>query len=489
MEGVTRYAAGAFASAEELAAAERHLARCSDCRARVRQAVAGAAVRLAGRLAPEAPGSACLPPDLIARYAAGAADAADWEVAATHVADCALCAGDVAAARAFRQSVAETDCEAVRASAAAPVLHGRLQVPLALRLRSHLALRLAGAGAAAALAALLVYRVAARPLRVELARLHDEVRAASAATQSLQARHATESEALAAQVARLQGDAAQLRRENDAARLALREARTRLAAVDRAASGDQAGPAARVIAALQDGGRAVTLDSSGRVGGLAPSPGSLRRGIARALATRRVEAPRALAALRGPGWRLMGPGGSAAPFALRSPVGVVVRSARPTFHWAPLGGAARYAVTVVDDRRHAAVARGEVAPASDPAAGLEWTVPENTPLPRGRVYRWYVVATLASGDEVQSPARGGAAAKFRVLPADQAASLARAATRHAGAHLTLGVLYLQAGLLEDAVRELQALAAANPASPVARDLLESVRSLRGASGAAGLSRE
>lgn len=48
----------------------------------------------------------------------------------------------------------------------------------------------------------------------------------------------------------------------------------------------------------------------------------------------------------------------------------------------------------------------------------------------------------------------------------------------AGSHLTLGVLYAQAGLLDDAERELQLLLRANPQSALAQKLLRGVRAKR-----------
>jgi hypothetical protein len=44
--------------------------------------------------------------------------------------------------------------------------------------------------------------------------------------------------------------------------------------------------------------------------------------------------------------------------------------------------------------------------------------------------------------------------------------------------LTLGILYAQSGLLDDAEREFQALLRANPQSPLVRKLLRIVREKR-----------
>jgi hypothetical protein len=56
--------------------------------------------------------------------------------------------------------------------------------------------------------------------------------------------------------------------------------------------------------------------------------------------------------------------------------------------------------------------------------------------------------------------------------------LAAAKNETAGSHLTLGGLYAQAGLLDDAERELQLLLRANPQSALAQKLLRGVRAKR-----------
>jgi Tfp pilus assembly protein PilF len=60
----------------------------------------------------------------------------------------------------------------------------------------------------------------------------------------------------------------------------------------------------------------------------------------------------------------------------------------------------------------------------------------------------------------------------------KADELAKAKNAGADSHLTLGVLYAQAGLLDDAEHELRALLRANPQSALAQKLLRSVRAKR-----------
>ena len=94
-----------------------------------------------------------------------------------------------------------------------------------------------------------------------------------------------------------------------------------------------------------------------------------------------------------------------------------------------------------------------------------------------RVYSWQVSASK-DGQEVSSPAPPAPEAKFKVLEQTQADELARVRQQVADSHLTLGLVYARAGLLDDAERELQALAEANRDSAVERNLLRSVKTAR-----------
>jgi hypothetical protein len=70
------------------------------------------------------------------------------------------------------------------------------------------------------------------------------------------------------------------------------------------------------------------------------------------------------------------------------------------------------------------------------------------------------------------------AARFKVLGAEESAALERGLRAAPGSRLVAGVLSARAGLLDDAERELRALAADNPDSDVARGLLASVEAAR-----------
>jgi hypothetical protein len=225
----------------------------------------------------------------------------------------------------------------------------------------------------------------------------------------------------------------------------------------------------RPAVGLADGGGRVALSPGGELVGLASLPAEWRRDVASALRAGRLERPQAVADLAGAEPALRG-AASTAPFTLLAPVATAVTGGRPTFQWTPLPAARSVEVKVFDSDLHPVAASG-------PLGGTEWT-PE-LPLPAGAVYAWQVVAHLGDEDVI-APGPQSPPALFRVLAADQAQAVARAAREAEGSPLALGVLYARSGLVDDAERELARVVAANPGSATARDLLASVRAWRSA---------
>lgn len=223
----------------------------------------------------------------------------------------------------------------------------------------------------------------------------------------------------------------------------------------------EGGPSTDAIV-LNDAGGRVTLNQEGRLIAQQPLPPIYERMIKRALTTGRVETPD-LAALNVKTGSLMG-GGESAPFKLLEPIAKVIESNQPDFRWQPLAGAASYTVTVYD----ADFNRVTTSPL---LTGTEWRPPQ--PLPRGAIYSWQVKA-MKDGREVVVPEPPAPEAKFKVLEQSKVEELARARRQFAGSHLTLGLLYAQAGLQDKAAQELQALVDANQSSPLAHKLLRSV---------------
>lgn len=227
-------------------------------------------------------------------------------------------------------------------------------------------------------------------------------------------------------------------------------------------------PSTQIIVALKDGDRTVTLDSRGYISGVAAGVPGVQRMLAGTLRSQRLEKPPALDRLiRGSSTQL-DIGGESSSFSLERPVGTVIQSDRPTFIWRPLDGASSYIVSVFDAQLNE-VAR------SERLTTTAWSSPRA--LQRGAIYRWQVIA-VKDGREVLLPSPTAPEAKFKVLEQQKARELTSARRRYANSHLTLGVLYAQEGLLDEAETELQALVKDNPASTVARKLLESLQAWR-----------
>jgi hypothetical protein len=230
-----------------------------------------------------------------------------------------------------------------------------------------------------------------------------------------------------------------------------------------------AGPASPIVVSLNDGGGRVTLTESGRLTTPTPFSGDAAARVAAALHTRKLAAPQELAALKTGAGALMG-SGVAEAFALVAPIATAVATDRPTLVWKALPGAVSYEITISDV---AANYRDVVS--SPPLRETSWTA--TRALARDRVYSWQVVARTPSG-EVKAPVASEGEARFKVLTQEEADTIAKAREMHRDAHLVLGVLYTEAGLLDEAEGEFRALADANPDSTVPQELLRAVRELR-----------
>lgn len=220
---------------------------------------------------------------------------------------------------------------------------------------------------------------------------------------------------------------------------------------------DDATQAPRIVLALDDGGRRVTLDEQGNLRGLPPLPPEYERAVLAALTTRRLQLPPILATLAGVSPTLRGEGGEPAAFKLLGPAATVILTDRPTFRWEPLAAATSYTVTVVDSDFN------EVA-TSRPLAATEWTVPRA--MKRGEVYSWQVRAHRG-GEEIVAPPPTAPEARFKILERRKAAELARINESVKDSPLARAVICAANGLVGEAARELEVLSEANPGSPVA----------------------
>ena len=138
---------------------------------------------------------------------------------------------------------------------------------------------------------------------------------------------------------------------------------------------------------------------------------------------------------------------------------------RPTFRWSRLEGATSYVVEVYDDQFR-------LAASSPQLTALSWTTMQ--PLARGRVYSWQVKANK-DGAELISPRPPAPQAKFRILDQGRANEISRAKRTYSSSHLTLAMLYAEAGLLKESEQELHLLRRTNPNSPIVNNLMRQVQ--------------
>lgn len=182
-----------------------------------------------------------------------------------------------------------------------------------------------------------------------------------------------------------------------------------------------------------------------------------------ALHTERLKIPAEIAGLAPRAGNLMGSGSHDETVVLAAPAATFINAEKPTLRWKPLAGAARYSVRVTNQ------SFDQVANA-DNLTATQWTLPE--PLVRGQKYSWQVTA-YRDGKETLSPS-----ANFLVLDKTKASALAAAQKNFGANHLAMGVLYAEAGLLDDAAREFRAELKTGPQSVKARKLLQNLRAQR-----------
>lgn len=182
-----------------------------------------------------------------------------------------------------------------------------------------------------------------------------------------------------------------------------------------------------------------------------------------ALASRRLSLPGTLQDLIGTRSTLLGDADEAR-FELAAPVGTGVLTDRPLLQWAALSGAATYVVTIQDQ------ATGETL--NSPILHDHTWSPDAS-LTRGHTYLWQVARSF-NGIETVAPRPPDPPAKFFVVSAADASRLAEIPA----SHIVRGILYANAGLVDDAERELAAVAAQNPNSDVVSRFLAQLRESR-----------
>ena len=223
---------------------------------------------------------------------------------------------------------------------------------------------------------------------------------------------------------------------------------------------------ANVVARLNDGQRVLTLDQEGKLSGADDLPPAYKNLVTKALSSQRIEKSSQLQGLTRPPSSLMSSDNQKHEFSVLEPVGNVLMTNNPTFRWSAVDGATGYVVEVYDEQF-------KLVASSPQATDLSWT----TALSRGHIYSWQVKA-IQDGQEITSPRPPAPQAKFRVLDQEKVNELTRAKRAYGSSHLTLGLLYADAGLLKEAAQELRQVRSANPNSELARNLLRQVQGLR-----------
>jgi anti-sigma factor RsiW len=371
--------------------------------------------------------------DQLAAYVDGVADDVDRELVESHIESCTPCRDELENLRTLKgrmESYAQDDYSRARPSRSWRGLGALLRSPV---------YRLALQATVVVVIGLICSLVATLPLRSELAELR-------------------------AQLLRVQETNDIVREQTSA----LAELQSQVRQLQDSQVQQLTTSSPRVATALHDGGQLVSMDRDGNLTGVDSLPPGLQQTIKNALATERMEVSNDVAELIAKSGITMGHNSPGIMFELLGPVATVVQTERPTFRWSPLSGAAHYIVNIYDANYN------QVA-TSPRLTGTEWTV--SSSLERGLVYSWQVTA-LRGGDEIKSPRSPAGEARFKVLAQDRAARLEHLRQASGKMHLAAGVFYAHNGLLDDSERELKALVAANPKSPVARKLLRQIQRLR-----------
>jgi len=219
-----------------------------------------------------------------------------------------------------------------------------------------------------------------------------------------------------------------------------------------------------VSASLEDNGRKIQLDNTGKLIGLEELPEASRSLVRSVLANKTLSKPEVLDKLTAPSITLMDPTARENTFGLLGPSGTVIATDRPNLRWQALPGASSYTVSVFD-------ADFNRVTRSAPQTATQWTSPA---LRRGMIYSWEVVA-VRNGQEVRSPVAPAPRAQFKILEAEKLLELTRLKKHKPISHLTLGLTFARFGLMVEAEGQLQILARENPNSPIATRLLRTVQ--------------
>jgi len=180
--------------------------------------------------------------------------------------------------------------------------------------------------------------------------------------------------------------------------------------------------------------------------------------------------PASLSGVQGKRQTLLGKPILTPAFEVVEPVGEVVWEVRPIFRWKPMSRAINYSVAIFDANLNPVQKSGKLQDA-------QWAPSRD--LIRGQVYQWQVTAHLQDGSSLNAPAPPQPEARFRVLDGEKERALSRFASAHPEAHLALGILDGQAGLLSKAEQQFRQISETDADYKRAQDLLKRIEEIRG----------
>jgi hypothetical protein len=219
--------------------------------------------------------------------------------------------------------------------------------------------------------------------------------------------------------------------------------------------------------AIRDGNRVVTIGAAGAVAGLESIPLPYRTLLERALVAKEIPVPGWMPELEQRRGVLLGAPEARPAIRLLSPVGTAVDDPRPVFRWTTVPGA-EYQLTVYD---------GNYSLVGDSGWSSSGEARLTRALDQGTRYSWQI-HLRRGGEELTFPTPPAPEARFRVLGETERADVARARGALGDSHLTMGVVYASAGLLDEADRELGLAANQNPDSETLAALRARVEQLR-----------
>jgi hypothetical protein len=215
---------------------------------------------------------------------------------------------------------------------------------------------------------------------------------------------------------------------------------------------------------LHDSGGLVVMHNDGRLEGFGHLSTDLAARVREALRTGHLPRPPGLDRLRVEDRPLMSRETDRATFRVTRPIGTFVRSDRTVFQWLPVATESGYHVSVYDEHLNL-VAESPMLDTS------RWT--PRVSLPRDVLLLWQVEATTPTG-RVLAPSPPDPQARFQILSDGETRALQSRLDTAGDSHLARAVILAEAGVIDEARAEVQALKAQNPDARVIDELLASL---------------